>query len=106
MTAPLDDPNYEPKHPPINGNVPDVVAKWGPQSQLRWFTRFHDQLKPQKHSTWDHFYCESDHHRGSCCNSCRDDIEMGYDYPPEDDDGNPLCCCRATWDDDQQGADA
>lgn len=28
--APLEDPDYVPVHVPLNGRVPDVVARWGP----------------------------------------------------------------------------
>lgn len=83
--APLDDPAYEPKHPPVNGWVPDVVAKWGPRSQLRWFGRFRDQL-----AYWDpgNYYSETEHHRGGHCDSCMQDAAMGYRDLP---DG--YCCC-------------
>jgi hypothetical protein len=93
--APLDDPAYQPVHPPVDGQIPPVVAKWGPRSQMRWFHRFNDDLNPQKHAVWDQFHCMSEHHRGFCCTSCLDDYRLGYDGPPEDNDGNPLCCCYA-----------
>jgi hypothetical protein len=93
--APLDDPGYQPAHAPVNGEIPDVVAKWSPKSQRRWFNRFNGQFKPQKHEVWARFYCMSEHHRGFCCSSCLQDYDIGYDWPPEDNDGNELCCCYA-----------
>lgn len=84
--APLDDPAYQPEHPPINGQVPDVIAKWGPRSQRRWFQRFRTDLAPRK--DWDKFYCHSEHHRGLCCFSCQDEQQEGI---REWDD---RCCCR------------
>lgn len=98
-TAPLDDPTYQPQHPPVDGRVPDVVVKWGAASQLRWFRRFQGQFKPMPAAEWGRFHCESEHHRGMCCGSCLDDYDGGYDYPPEDGEGNPLCCCKALQDD-------
>jgi hypothetical protein len=90
-TAPLDDPSCEPANPPINGRVPDVIAKWGPVSQQRWFRRFQDQLKPAPYDEWERFYCSSEQHRGSCCDSCAQDISAGY----QDWDAG-RCCCKAT----------
>lgn len=87
--APLEDPAYKPLHPPVNGRVPGVVAKWGPRSQLRWFDRFAGQLKPMPHKVWDQFYCVVLAHRGQCCTSCLQDKEDGYGG---DIDG---CCCAA-----------
>ncbi len=84
---PLEDPDYVPQHPPVNGQIPDVVAKWSPASQLRWFDRFAKQLKPQSARVWDRFYCSTVKHRGGCCDSCIEDREYGFDL---DDD----CCCR------------
>lgn len=85
--APLDDPNYTPAHPPVSGAIPDVVGKWGPRSQLRWFQRFRDQLGRRR--DWDRFYCQSEHHRGLCCYSCADEYQVGH---------GPMldgwCCCR------------
>lgn len=83
--APLEDPAYEPEHPPVGRCVPDVVAKWGPRSQVRWFQRFGKQLGMQRHEVWDLYYCTSQEHRGLCCTSCEQD---GYD----DLDGH--CCCE------------
>jgi hypothetical protein len=91
--APLEDPAYEPLNPPVNGLPPDVVAKWGPRSQHRWFVRYQGQIKPMKYSEWDRFYCDSDDHLGLCCSSCISDIEEGYQDWDED-----RCCCRAPLD--------
>ncbi len=94
MVAPLDDPAYVPQHPPVNGIVPDVVRKWGPRSQIRWFDRFWNELKAQPYSFWAGFYCHSVSHRGMCCSSCIADKDEGYG---DDIEG---CCCeaiRASW---------
>ena len=84
--APLDDPAYVPEHPPVDGQIPDVVAKWGPRSQVRWFRRFGSELGRRR--DWDSFYCHSEHHRGLCCTSCWEDGDLGVlgtgDY----------CCCQ------------
>lgn len=85
MRAPLDDPAYEPVHQPVDGKIPDVVAKWGPRSQLRWFWRFRRQLADRQ--DWGRFYCASEHHRGSCCYSCEEESDFGVMQ-----DG--WCCCR------------
>lgn len=82
--APLDDPAYEPAHPPVDGVPPDVVRKWGPRSQMRWFSRFGRDLKPQPYSFWAEFYCSSEQHRGGCCVSCIEDGEVYED----------ACCCQ------------
>jgi hypothetical protein len=92
-TAPLEDPDYSPLHPPVDGNIPDVVAKWGPRSQLRWFDRYASQLKPQKISRWNEFYCSVEGHRGECCSSCLQD-KLVYDYLPG------VCCCLAEMNDE------
>lgn len=88
MTAPLDDPTYTPAHPPADGKIPKVVAKWGARSQLRWFRRFSDQLGRRR--DWDRFYCQSERHRGFCCTSCFDEYQDGYGVMV---DG--WCCCRS-----------
>lgn len=80
--APLEDPAYKPKHPPVNGEIPEVVAKWGAASQLRWFQRFGGQLG--KRRDWDRYYVHSVGHRGPCCTSCEED---GL-FPDR-------CCCKA-----------
>ena len=87
-TFPLEDPDYTPAHPPINGRVPEVIEKWGPASQLRWFDRFRDQLKPRPMAEWDRWYCTTTAHTGSCCSSCQQDQDYGYG---DDIDG---CCCK------------
>lgn len=84
--APLEDPDYVPQHRPIDGVAPDVVEKWGAPSQLRWFIRYQGDLKPQPHSYWARFYCDSTQHLGLCCAYC---IEVG-EYIGEDE-----CCCQA-----------
>jgi hypothetical protein len=89
MREPLDDPAYVPLNPPVNGHPTDVVAKWGARSQLRWFARFQNQLKPWPHAEWGRFYCESESHRGQCCSSCIDDKANGYG------DDIDECCCEA-----------
>lgn len=86
--APLDDPTYAPAHPPVNGRVPEIVAKWAAASQLRWFARFSGELTPALAADWEPFHCSSDAHRGVCCASCLSDEEDGYW------DG-PTCCCKA-----------
>lgn len=95
VAAPLEDPTYQPEHPPINGAIPDVVEKWGARSQVRWFSRFQGTIAAQRHERWARFYVDSIHHRGLCCDSCLDDFEGGWDYPPDD-----RCCCRGLRDDD------
>ena len=92
MTAPLEDPTYVPKHPPVNGGIPWVVEKWGARSQLRWFHRFEGQLRRQvRSSCWEPYFVDSVQHRGRCCQRCEGDFEDGYDngMRPEH------CCCRA-----------
>jgi hypothetical protein len=85
--APLEDPTYEPKHPPVGGGVPPVVAKWGPRSQVRWFRRFAQQLSPRR--DWDRFFCSSVEHVGPCCFSCDEELMQGEGVQL---DG--WCCCR------------
>jgi hypothetical protein len=84
--APLDDRTYQPQHPPVAGQVPDVVAKWGRRSQMRWFRRFRTELAPRR--DWERFYCQSESHLGLCCVSCWEEGDQGVqgcgDY----------CCCR------------
>lgn len=86
--APLNNPSYVPRHPPQDGRVPDVVEKWGPRSQLRWFERYGSALRPQPLATWNRFHHNSPFHRGDCCISCIEDGEFF-----EDDNGQRLCCC-------------
>jgi hypothetical protein len=92
--SPLEDLNYTPVHQPIGTLAPDVVERWGPYSQIRWFDRFryprgHAESAPAQY--WDRFYCESAQHRGLHCQSCIDDQQGGWD-PWEAD----WCCCKAT----------
>ncbi len=87
MLAPLDDPTYAPVHRPVEGQVPEVVARWGPRSQLRWFRRFWQQLAAGQRL--DRFYCESEHHRDTCCASCFDEYQDGYGVMMD-----AWCCCR------------
>jgi len=86
--APLEDPAYEPQHPPVNGRVPAVVAKWGPRSQLRWFRRFRKEIGAQSIEVWEAHYCASLGHRGQCCVSCEGEYLDGYGVTL---DG--WCCC-------------
>jgi hypothetical protein len=88
--APLEDPAYEPRNPPVNGLPPDVVAKWGPRSQARWFKRYRSQMRAARYPFWERFHCESEQHTGLCCSSCIEDVNEGYE---DWDEGR--CCCRA-----------
>lgn len=85
--APLDDPRYQPKHPPVGDTIPDVVARWGTASQLRWFRRFGKDLGTRK--DWGLYHCQSEHHLDLCCYSCADDTLTGHGVT---EDG--YCCCR------------
>lgn len=87
--TPLEDPNYQPKHPPINGTVPWVVGCWGPRSQLRWFTRFRRELKPRPRA-WAEYHCESLEHKDTCCLQCEDPAGDS----PSDRWYGEECCCR------------
>lgn len=87
--APLDDPTYTPEHPPVNGIIPPVVARWDVASQRRWFRRFSGQLAERQPQGWDEFYCVTANHLGGCCYSCDDEAERGYGVAM---DG--WCCCR------------
>ena len=88
--APLDDPAYIPQYPPVDGQVPEVVVKWGPRSQLRWFRRFGKLLGVR--NDWDRYYCTSPHHRGLCCTSCEGEYLDGYQGGGVMMDG--WCCCH------------
>lgn len=83
----LDEQRYV---PPVDGVVPEVVASWGPQSQLRWFAEYRGQLRWQWPTYWERFYIDSELHKGRCCSSCLADIEEGYDEPDPE-----RCCCAA-----------
>lgn len=87
--APLDDPRYVPVHPPVGGRVPEVVARWGPRSQVRWFRRFREQVGSQPIAVWDEHYCASEHHRGQCCSSCFGEYLDGHGAMMD-----AWCCCR------------
>ena len=109
MNAPLDDPTYEPVHKPVRGRVPEVVARWGMRSQLRWFRRYARDLQAQRdklqwvpsrsrpgryeregESGWTpigEYWCHSEHHKGPCCYSCEEESAYGVMQ-----DG--WCCCR------------
>lgn len=90
---PLQDPNYQPEHIPIDGMVPPIIARWGKASQLRWFKRF-SKITP-KGFTLSHrndfsiFWCDSEHHIGPCCGSCIGEFEDGFGVMM---DG--WCCCK------------
>jgi hypothetical protein len=87
--APLLNPSYEPEHPPINGTVPEVVARFGMATQIRWFQRFYRELN---HDTaWDEYYIHSEHHKGLHCISCSYDFNDGYHGGGVIMDG--WCCC-------------
>jgi hypothetical protein len=88
--TPLEDPDYLPKHPPENGKIPEVVARWGKRSQLRWFQRFGSELHPRQ--CWGEYWCESEHHRGVCCGSCIGEFEDGWQGGGVITDG--WCCCK------------
>lgn len=43
---PLEDPNYDPVHKPTaHKPIPDIVSRWNPASQVRWFERFANVLQ-------------------------------------------------------------
>lgn len=90
--SPLNDPTYAPRHPPVNGEPPAVVARFGPRTQIRWFQRFRRNLSGHYDSARkgavDRYHCESLLHRGFCCWQCEGDE---YNEPWE----GPDCCCRA-----------
>jgi hypothetical protein len=83
--SPLDDPAYEPEHPPVAGQIPAVVARWGPRSQVRWFRRFGAVLGRRR--DWDRYYCHTEHHLGLHCTSCEEEGDMGTQ-------GFGYCCCQ------------
>lgn len=87
---PLEDPSYVPVHKPVRGRVPPVVARWGKNSQLRWFRRFWRALTGPENLSG--FWCASEHHRGPCCGSCIGEYEDGYQGGGVIMDG--WCCCR------------
>jgi hypothetical protein len=86
--APLNDPAYQPKHPPVDGWVPSVVSRWSARSQLRWFRRFWGTIDTRTVRDWGVYYVESLSHAGPCCGSCWDDQEYGSGV-------DDRCCCHA-----------
>lgn len=87
---PLDDPAHVPLNPPVDGQIPDVVSRFGPATQIRYFRRFWDDLGVLTEERLRDYYCHSIEHRGACCSSCIADEWDGYDY------GGSGCCCRST----------
>lgn len=90
MSAPLEDPQYVPEHPPVDGRIPSVVSKFGAATQVRWFQRFLKDLKPMPYDEWERYHIHSVEHPGSCCMSCDEDEELGYGSMRPD-----FCCCRS-----------
>jgi hypothetical protein len=86
---PLDDPFYEPEHPPVNERIPDEVAKFGPRTQIRWFNRFRAALNAG--NNLNDYYVTSENHKGPCCASCIGEFEDGYQRGGVIADG--WCCC-------------
>lgn len=87
--SPLNRHDHMPVVVPTEGVIPEVVARWGPRSQLRWFNRFVRTLSPRPMSEWNRYHVQSLSHTGLCCDSCLEDVSEGYEPP---DAG--LCCCR------------
>jgi hypothetical protein len=87
---PLEDPSYEPKYPPVDGKVPDVVAEFGPATQIRWFRRFLSALDYTVKLS--EYYVTSGVHKGPCCGSCIGEYVDGYQGGGVIMDG--WCCCR------------
>lgn len=88
--TPLEDPAYQPAHPPLpGGSIPAVVERWGPRSQLRWFTRYNGQVAPRRVQDWERWHCESVDHRGLCCPSCVEDDGTEWGWT------GGGCCCRS-----------
>lgn len=83
--TPLEDPDYEPRHPPVGSRIPLVVQKWGAPSQMRWFARYGSALGRLPYDAWDRHYVSTDKHRGLCCHRCDEEIWYGDD-----------CCCKAS----------
>jgi hypothetical protein len=95
---PLEDPDYQPVHVPVHGRPPELVAKWGPRSQLRWFRRFYPELYAYVRGMKfpglasdiaNDYYCHSLEHKGPCCGSCISE-EEDLGLRPYDDH----CCCH------------
>ena len=90
--APLDDPTYAPKYPPLpSGGIPAEVERFGPRTQVRWFDRFGFGLGAKPPAVWDRYYVTSVLHRGNCCESCMEDQRSGYSDLGDEND----CCCIA-----------
>jgi hypothetical protein len=95
---PLENPNYVPEHPPVNGLIPNVVARFGMRTQIRWFKRFWRQIDRTDLTA---YHCQSEHHLGPCCTSCIGEYNDGYQGGGVMVDG--YCCChddrieRLTW---------
>lgn len=87
---PLEDYSYEPENPPIDGMIPEVVKKFGPRTQIRWFKRFYLDLK--KGQSFGEYYTSSEQHKGYCCLDCDYElVEFGTGVMAF----GPGCCCRA-----------
>jgi hypothetical protein len=86
--GPLDDPDFEPQHPPVAGRPPAVVERWGARSQVRWFRRFADQVRMPARD-YEPYHVWSLLHRGLCCVSCSDDVMEGL---TDIVDGSRCCC--------------
>jgi hypothetical protein len=44
VVYPLDDPQYRPMYPPVDGKVPEVFNNWGPKTQERYLKRLEKEL--------------------------------------------------------------
>jgi|SRR5690349_15593875 len=42
----LENNDYQPEHPPINGKVPDIFHEWGPETQGRYLKRYWNVIGP------------------------------------------------------------
>jgi len=40
----LENPDYDPKYPPVNGKLPEIFEKWGPKTQKRYLARYKKEL--------------------------------------------------------------
>lgn len=89
---PLEDPSYEPEHPPVDGKIPEEVYHFGTRTQLRWFKRFLRELDSSNNLY--KYYVHSEHHKGPCCGSClteyEEDVSLGHGGVVCDG----WCCCR------------
>lgn len=89
-SAPLENPEYVPEHPPVDGRIPEVVSKFGKKTQLRWFRRFGEEINASENV--DKYYYSSEYHKGACCSSCLSEFEDGYLGGGVIADG--FCCCQ------------